>query len=760
ILSDFQIHSIPDIQIKSRGSIDLPVLRIWLVLTQHVSRLLGLKGIINLELQYRNVNGITLDPKPDWSLDDLVSELNSLELKQNGSTVALFTKTWSREFENMKGVARKPTTFVMRVSDDEDSATDDEESQGCMVGKRFSCTDLYASDSDSSEDELALEETQFQLMDPVGLLEGLLSEREMEHQQWVEEEIRHRIALLEADLMNENERSISALVQLEKLTEARRELDRKRDTQYQRKIAEDLDNYLIAIQRDHEHKSQIEERKIRNDAAFEDAKRKERALQEEKARQLKAREEAEAAVRKAEEARKEALEIEKRMAKEAAEKQATESKQTVFGEVSKEVKDRGAQSKEYKSNKVLAAVQAHNVLTGAMVKAAESALKVEEERLGKYKELVEKSQALRLSSDKGFRQYELQIGRHVRQIVGTRENVSGCCGPLANVWQPEVLPRVGLSLASAKGREKASELIKIINNPLCPQTISLAIFAKKFVSLSRKLASAALSSLAAKQHPCLDLHFIILGLPFLDQRAHLTVLVEYGLESDVVSQCETPSNYSDSIAFACGQVIVMVTSQVPLAMDLLLAEFHQACIFTVPKYLVNSESHLSKEAYLKTLGYREEDGNIETIDQYLGRVESYMKLYGALVQTEIAGVQNRHGLDKGWAWLARFLNTLPANIYTAVALVAFLNMAGFALFQKYRTQFRKILNLISNNFVAALERRGDPKLVPVICKIRTYIDTNQFSQEPETRQMKIDLVSKAFGEPDNDSSHHQNSYYY
>ena len=50
---------------------------------------------------------------------------------------------------------------------------------------------------------------------------------------------------------------------------------------------------MTAVQRDHELKSQIEERKIRSDAAYEEAKRKERALVEEKLRQEKAKAEAE-----------------------------------------------------------------------------------------------------------------------------------------------------------------------------------------------------------------------------------------------------------------------------------------------------------------------------------------------------------------------------------------------------------------------------------------------------------------------------------
>lgn len=56
--------------------------------------------------------------------------------------------------------------------------------------------------------------------------------------------------------------------------------------------AEALDNQLTAVQQDRELRSQIEERKIRSDAAYEEAKRKV-ALQEEKQQQEKAKAEAE-----------------------------------------------------------------------------------------------------------------------------------------------------------------------------------------------------------------------------------------------------------------------------------------------------------------------------------------------------------------------------------------------------------------------------------------------------------------------------------
>jgi nucleoporin GLE1 len=47
------------------------------------------------------------------------------------------------------------------------------------------------------------------------------------------------------------------------------------------------------VQRDHEQKSQIVERRIKDDAAVEEAKRREQTMKEEKIKQERARQEAE-----------------------------------------------------------------------------------------------------------------------------------------------------------------------------------------------------------------------------------------------------------------------------------------------------------------------------------------------------------------------------------------------------------------------------------------------------------------------------------
>ncbi|XP_021905609.1 protein GLE1 isoform X3 [Carica papaya] len=605
-------------------------------------------GAVKLELRCpKKVDGIAVDPEPDWNFSTLLSEINSLEEKLSVSSKfpLAFAKTKSRDIYHGKSIERNSRAFIMRVSVDEM----EESSQSLTVAKRFHCDDIYL--SDDSEDE-SLFELQSDLMNEVVAEEGALYEVNYEHHIDIKEEIRIQVSAFETDIIKEIETSNSAFARVEKYKEARREMDRKLDLQYQRKVAEALDNHLTAVQRDHELKSQIEERRIRSDAAYEEAKRREKALQEEKLRQEKVKAEAEAKLR-AEEAKRVALEAEKKAAKEAAEREAAEASKRIAGGVPPLEGD----SSEAVNAPPKGSGSKKPQLAGNLLRSAENALKLEEQRQQKLKELDEVNKSLKSCSNEDFSSFERHIGRLVRQIRGTRDNVSG----------------------------KASEIIKILNNPRCPQSISVAAFVKK-----------------------------------------------------VVSHCEAP----DNAPFASSYVIVLVTSQFPHAMDLLLAEFHGACIYTVPKHIVYKKSEFeSKEAYYKAIGYRENDGQIESTNDYLKRLESYMKLYGALVQAEVNGIRNLHGLEAGWAWLARFLNTAPANMYTAVALNTFLQMAGFGLFRKYKSQFNKILEIISGNFLSALKAREEPGLKPVIAEIQAYLEDKKFIIEPEGRSLQNYLLS-------------------
>ncbi|XP_075096656.1 mRNA export factor GLE1-like isoform X6 [Nicotiana tabacum] len=635
-------------------------------------------GAVKLQLPLpKNVDGVTLDPNPDWSFDALLVELNSIEKKLNGSSKfpLPFIKAESRELSASKNNSQRG--FIMQVSDDDvedvERNNKDEVGDHFVLGrKRFACDEIYLSDSDHSEEGLGIE-LQHDLMDKVGLVESALSELAHEHQLTIAEEMRDQLSALEAEVMDENEKLASTLERVERNTEAQREMSRKFDMQYQRKIAEALDDHLTAVQRDHEHRSQIEERRIRDDAAREEAKRKEKALQEEKARQEMIRAEAKVQARlEAERVEKEkaaALEAERKAAKEAAAaaEKASESLMNAPSEANKVPKD----------------VTSHKHSAGNTIRASENAQKLEEKRLMIYNEIASQNEALGSGSNKACRKYEMEIARRIRTITGTKENV----------------------------RVKADELIKLISDSTCPQSISIAMFAQKVVSL-----------------------------------------------------CVNPTGSFNSAVYAYGRVIVLVTSKVPLAMDILIGELNKVCIYAVPKYIIYSEAAFqTKEAYYKAIGYTEEDGKIESTDSYVDRLSAYMKLYGALVQTEVEGCQNLHGLREGWAWIARFLNVLPANLYTAAALQAFLEMAGFALHKRYKTQFRKMLDVIAKDFLTALKDRGDAKLNKVIVNIRNYIESNQFLKEPEGWRLRSNLESHNFT-PESDHQqqygYQQNRYYY
>jgi len=632
---------------------------------------------LKLDLPLKNARGVSFDPDPDWTLDELKTELEAIEekysiplLSENKPCSRSGSIFSCRDLSTVADFGRSRKPFVMRAFDDDFDSSDEDADVDVEDGDisrgvyGSSPPEINStSDSEAENDQLDPEVAENELMPRTGVVEGSLFELERERILRVQEEIRERIISSLADLEAETERSVTALQLVEKDREAKREMARRVDKQYQRKIAEARDNHLSAVQRDHQQRSQIEERRIRKEAAVEEARKREKEARENKERQEKARAEAEAKLKAemkaAAEARKAAAEAEKKAAAEAEKKAAEEAEKKAAAEAEKKAKgeEKSWESQQKSSPRTLS--------TGINVKVAETAAKVEAERIGKLKALEDECQALRSNPNlsKELKNCERQIGVRLRQITGTQEQV----------------------------RAKSTELFQMITGSRIPQCILLTGFAVK-----------------------------------------------------AVSQCETQTLSLNSIAFALARVIVLVTSQVPIAMDLVLAEFHKACIFTVPKYIPYSKiAFESENAYYKTVGYREDNGKIESTDNYLARMKAYVTLYAAIIQTDIPGVNNLHGVKDGWAWMARFLNALPPNRFTAAALEIFLKIAGFRLFQAYPKPFTKILNALSREFIDRLKSQNDPDSNPVISNLETYLISQQFRKEPEGRALAITDESKS-----------------
>ena len=123
------------------------------------------------------------------------------------------------------------------------------------------------------------------------------------------------------------------------------------------------------------------------------------------------------------------------------------------------------------------------------------------------------------------------------------------------------------------------------------------------------------------------------------------------------------------------------------------------------------------------------------------------------------------GLQYAWKWLARLLNHLPANRYTATALDAFIKVAGWRLHkvriasrwrgrtcmlaprfesltlvvfvQEYGRQFLKLLKFIVTDYIAELSAQQEPELAATITRLRSYCQHHEFNQVPAGREMPI-----------------------
>jgi len=71
-------------------------------------------------------------------------------------------------------------------------------------------------------------------------------------------------------------------------------------------------------------------------------------------------------------------------------------------------------------------------------------------------------------------------------------------------------------------------------------------------------------------------------------------------------------------------------------------------------------------------------------------------------------------------------------------------MAGFALYRRYKSQFLKMLNVVSENFLVDLKSRNIPELTKTITEIQTYIEDKKFLQEPEGRSLQSNLLSNVY----------------
>ncbi|XP_059650596.1 mRNA export factor GLE1-like [Cornus florida] len=616
--------------------------------------------------QSKSIDGLAVDPQPDWTFDSLLIELSPIEKKLDTSSMfpVPFTKFRSRELSIMKDIRRSPRTFAIHISDyeiedvgsDGDGDGDGEaREQFLVLGRRFACDKLYISDSDDSGDESAIE-TQYHLMDKVGLVEGAFLELTHEYHISIMEEIRNQILALETDLMSENEKFTSALARVEKHTEARRDMDRKLNMQYQRKImisamaelksCSDASHptglvliFLVLLVASHFLIFILADWatvQTKTDATFLSISVPSSSLgkmgstsfligfSSRVSEGVVALEFAGATLMAVgfprlcclcpslvcNEALDNHLTAIQRVHEHRSQIEESRIRDDAAFEESKR-KEKALQEEKLRREKIRA--------------EAEARLEAEKKRAEEAKAAALEAER-RAAKEAAEKVVTENLRRASAALVPLKEADGLQTGSGSNIMQ-KATSAGNVFQGAARALELEGRRLQIYNE-VAAQKKALGLDSNKdYRSHGKQIArqirtiSGSKGNVRAKTDELIKIFFIDSPWP---QTTSVAMFAE-----KVVARC---MNSIESI-FAYGHVIALVSAQVPLTMDLLLAELNRVCIFTVPKYINNSESVFdTEETYKKAIGFQEEDGKIESKYDYLKQMVSYMKLYGALVQ--------------------------------------------------------------------------------------------------------------------------------
>ncbi|XP_059053268.1 mRNA export factor Gle1 [Achroia grisella] len=186
------------------------------------------------------------------------------------------------------------------------------------------------------------------------------------------------------------------------------------------------------------------------------------------------------------------------------------------------------------------------------------------------------------------------------------------------------------------------------------------------------------------------------------------------LAKKIVQQGDRLVSSNPEAAFPLAAIAVALWSQFPIFGKLLEANFHKQCPYLVPMFLPQKEGQTDKEFYLSRGYTYNEDGVVEKQDKFLKRISGIFQLHCAIwiaKTPKFLNTQNPHSLRFGWQWLASFVNLKPEPDISATLLHDFFTICGNDFFKYYSEQFRKIIKLVSTDYLAILQNidEGGPK---------------------------------------------------
>lgn len=94
---------------------------------------------------------------------------------------------------------------------------------------------------------------------------------------------------------------------------------------------------------------------------------------------------------------------------------------------------------------------------------------------------------------------------------------------------------------------------------------------------------------------------------------------------------------------------------------------------------------------------------LETEESFLNRMRSYVRIYGALMQSK---AQHPHGMRYAWIWLTRTLRVEPKAGISAAVIHAFLDVCLHRLYELYKNQCVKLLTFLASDYLPRIERNS------------------------------------------------------
>ncbi|KAI1318273.1 hypothetical protein EDD11_006969 [Mortierella claussenii] len=191
----------------------------------------------------------------------------------------------------------------------------------------------------------------------------------------------------------------------------------------------------------------------------------------------------------------------------------------------------------------------------------------------------------------------------------------------------------------------------------------------------------------------------------------------------LVKQAENEALVKSAPTFPLAHVAVLLFTNHPRFLDVLMARFAKKCPYVTPMY-IQKEPNDTPDQALARMGYKRTGKGFETEAQYNARQAAMFTLYCAIMQTTPSVGQNIHPLSHAWTWMARITNMPPRPI-TPSLITVFLEVCGNSYLKTYRKQAAKVLQLLRQEFIPLIPKQGIDGTTRLLILLGDYTKTGQ-----------------------------------